>query len=177
MDAQVWSRNHLKTAVLIWPVWCVIEICFQMISLDTSALLRSSVFKKHPRQKVIAPPRVASQESSHKLWASFTLFSKGNFILAHTMMTAEKSKNWRRFCQEEVSKNVTEIQNPRVNLLVLRSMNCAQTIQPFVLSRVVNPIQGVSLSFDVVIPPPGEVLKIVQIPTQKKEPMLGRETE
>lgn len=46
---------------------CMTEIFFQMVSLDTSALLRSSVFKKHPRQKVIAPPKVASQEIIHKL--------------------------------------------------------------------------------------------------------------
>lgn len=79
-----------------------------MVSLDTSALLRSSVFKKHPRQKVIAPPKVASQEIIHKLWASFTLFSKGNFILAHTMMAAEKCYNTRMHRRSLVLKMETE---------------------------------------------------------------------
>lgn len=69
---------------------CMVGMRIQMVSFDTSCLLRSSVFKKHPRQKVIAPPKVASQEIIHKVCASFTLFSKGNFILAHTMMAAEK---------------------------------------------------------------------------------------
>lgn len=80
--------------------------------LNTSALLRSSVFRKQPRQKVMAPPKVASQESSHKPWASFTLFSKGNFILAHTMSAAgerynsEKNKKKSSESEEERRSNV-----------------------------------------------------------------------
>lgn len=58
-------------------------------SLHTSALLRSSTLRTHPRAKVTAPATVAHQERSHSPWASFTLFWKGNFIFITTMVAAK----------------------------------------------------------------------------------------
>lgn len=54
----------------------------------TSALLRSSVFRRQPRVKVVAPATVAHQERIHSPWASFTRFWKGNFIFMTTMAAA-----------------------------------------------------------------------------------------
>lgn len=69
---------------------------FSNNNLDrTSALLRSSVFRTHPRLKVIAPATVALQERSHRPWASFTLFWKGNFIFITTMSAARESESYR----------------------------------------------------------------------------------
>lgn len=73
---------------------------------STSALLWSSVLRKHPRLKVIAPAIVAHQDSSHSPWASFTLFSKGNFIFITTMFasTALLRKTMRRKVMSEKEK-------------------------------------------------------------------------
>lgn len=54
--------------------------------MNTSLLLRNTVFRKHPKVKVIAPHSVASHDSNPKPWTSFTLFWKVNFILPTTML-------------------------------------------------------------------------------------------
>lgn len=59
--------------------------------LSTSALLRSSVLRMHPRVKVVAPATVAHHDRIHSPWASFTLFWKGNFIFITTMVAAGES--------------------------------------------------------------------------------------
>lgn len=60
----------------------------QVKTSSTSALLRSSVFRRQPREKVMAPATVAPQERSHSPCASFTRFWKGNFIFITTMAAA-----------------------------------------------------------------------------------------
>lgn len=58
--------------------------------MHTSLLLCSSVLRKTPREKVTAPPIEATQESSQRAWASFTLFWKENFIFISTMATVDQ---------------------------------------------------------------------------------------
>lgn len=59
--------------------------------------------RKQPRVKVNAPASVAIQDSSHSPWASFILFSNGNFIFISTMVLVEAHggseghcENWMR---------------------------------------------------------------------------------
>lgn len=68
---------------------------FRHVNSSTSALLRSSVLRMHPRVKVMAPATVAHQERSHSPWASFTLFWKGNFIFITTMVAARDTETYR----------------------------------------------------------------------------------
>lgn len=99
------SREALVHSLLSGPIMCFL-IKKRFI---TSDLRCSSVLRKTPIAKVMAPENMATHESSQRPWARRTLFWKGNFIFNNTMLLKKKCRIEEREKFRLQKRNLIEV--------------------------------------------------------------------
>lgn len=105
-------QTSMYLGMHLYITFFIFRFCYCFLnkkSLITSDLRCSSVLRKTPIAKVMAPENMATHENSHRPWARRTLFWKGNFTFNNTMLHRKKCRIKEREKFRLQKRNLIEV--------------------------------------------------------------------